>query len=159
MALEARLTTAELLAVGQLLKKALPEPEGRGLAVATTVLGAALPEAVALGQPLLDTEELERAEPLTAPDPVLQPEGLRLPVAEPLREPELQALAEAVAAAALPVAQELPEEEPPTEPEPGPEEVAETEPNSEVAPLLLALTVADCVLVTAGLPEGVELKL
>jgi hypothetical protein len=134
---------AELLALVQLLEKALIEPEERELAVATTVLGAALPEAVALGQPLLDIEKLERAEPLPAPLPVAQPEELKLEVTELLEEPELQALAEAVTAAALPVAQELPEEEPLTEPEPEPEEVTVTEPCTEVAPLLLALSEAD----------------
>jgi hypothetical protein len=73
--------------VGQLLLRALAEPEGQGLAVATTVVGMALSEAVALAQPLLDREELERAELLPAPLSVLQPEGLRLEVPEVLALP------------------------------------------------------------------------
>ncbi len=103
--------------MGQLLLRALAEAEKRELAVATTVVGSALLEAVALAQPLLDTVELERAEPLTVPLPELQPEELKLEVTELLGEPELQVLAEAVAAAALPVAQELAEKEPLPEPD------------------------------------------
>jgi hypothetical protein len=47
------LLEAELQGEAELLERALPEPEGQGLAVAATVLGAALTEAEELRQPRL----------------------------------------------------------------------------------------------------------